>query len=222
MTSAGRRLQAPRVAAQLDAAAGLVLDEDAEWVDIEASGDFSQCRAADVAISGSRLARAVFTGAMLDRVHLVDCVAEGCEWSGAVLDEGQLTRVEFRGCRMSGFVASRSRLRDVRFVDCRLDGASFRMAAGERVAFAGCDLRGADLTEAVWEQARFESCDLTGADMSRATLAGARLHGSTVDDLRGAGSLDGVVIDSTQLVPLGLGLLAAHHITIDDDPESEP
>ena len=43
------------------------------------------------------------------------------------------------------------------------------------------------------------------------------LHGSTVDRLKGAESLQGLTIGSDQLVPLALPILAARGITVDDD-----
>ena len=184
------------------------------------SGDFGGARAADVAIVGSRLTAVALTGAVLDRLHLSDCVVADSEWSGVTADDGELTRVEFRSCRMSGLVVSRARLRDVRFVDCRLDGASLRMARGTRITFEGCDLRGVDCYELALDEARFERCDLRGADVSGAQLAGARLAGSTLDDVRGARHLAGTVIDSSQIVAVGLSLIAALDITIDDSTDS--
>jgi hypothetical protein len=43
------------------------------------------------------------------------------------------------------------------------------------------------------------------------------LHGSTVDRLKGAESLQRVTIGSEQLVPLALPILGARHIKVDDD-----
>lgn len=219
MDADARAPRPPRLAPDLDADAPLVLDEDAEWQSVEVAGDFTGRRAPDVEIVGSHLARARFTAATLDRIHLTDCRFDGCDLSGALLDEGVLTRVEFRECRMSGIVASRTKLRDVRFVDCRLDEASLRMAGGERIEFVGCDLRGADLYEAKLVDARFATCDLRGAELSKAQLRGARLQGSKLDDIKGGRSLEGVVIDSSQIVTLALGIMGALDILVDDEIE---
>ncbi len=219
MSEHPKRPQAPRVAAELASGGGLVLDEDAAWDEVAVSGDFSHAQAPDAAIIASRLTTVALTGSVLDRLHVADCVVSDSEWSGVAADACELTRVEFQRCRMSGVVLSRARMRDVRFVDCRLDGASLRMARGTRVAFEGCDLRGADAYELALEEARFDACDLTGADLSAAKLGGVRLVGSTLAELRGAKALAGVVIDSSQVVAVGLSLMAALEITIDDEPD---
>ncbi len=215
-----RGLQAPRVAAQLDSGDGLVLDEDAAWHDVAVSGAFGPARAPDAAIIGSRLTGVALTGSVLDRLHVSDCVVSDSEWSGVAADGCELTRVEFRSCRMSGLVISRARMRDVRFVDCRLDAASLRMARGSRVVFEGCDLRGVDAYELALEEARFHACNLTGANLSGAQLTGVRLSGSTLAELRGAKALAGAVIDSSQVVAVGLSLMAALDITIDDEADA--
>ncbi len=208
----------PRLGRQLEPIVDIHLDHDDEWSEVTGGGDLVGVDAEDVEIHGSSLADLRLTGAALPRVRITDTRFTGCELSGARLDEATLTRVEFRDCRMSGFVATRARLRDVSFVDCRLDAASFRMAVAERIAFAQCELIDADFYEARLDNgAAFDRCDLTRASFDRAALAGARLGGSTLDELRGAEALAGAFIDSGQLVPVALALFAALGITIDDD-----
>jgi uncharacterized protein YjbI with pentapeptide repeats len=79
---------------------------------------------------------------------------------------------------------------------------------------AGVDLYAAELPGVCI----FDS-NLTGTELSQASLTGARFHGSTFDDLRGAASLRGVTIDSAQVVPLALQLLSVFAVTVDDDRE---
>lgn len=195
--------------------------DESEWSSVELTGDLAEIAAADVSIFESRLVAVDLLGARLDRLHLTDVVVTGAELSGAVLEGAVLTRVEVHDSRMLGLVASRAVLRDVRFVGCRLDGAQFRMATAERVHFEGCELRSADFYGATFEQARVERCDLTGAEFSQARFGGARLQGSTLDGLQGAASLRGVHIDSTQLVPMALGVFGSLDITVDDDAEDD-
>jgi hypothetical protein len=207
---------APRIGVELDGLADPVVEDDVEWSGVEVTGDLGGAVGCDVEVDGSRL-RCALTGATLDRLRLTDVVIEDGELSGAMLDEAILTRVEVRGCRMSGLVLSRAKLWDVVFVRCRMDEASFRMVKAERVVFDECDLRRADFYDASLPGAVLRRCDLTEVELSRADLRGARLHGSTLLDLRGAGSLTGAVIDPSQVVPLSASLLAALEITVDDD-----
>ncbi len=83
--------------------------------------------------------------------------------------------------------------------------------------FLHVDLRDADFHAATFSGVRLLSCDLTGADLSQATMAGTALHGSTVDNVRGADSLRGVVIGSDQVVPIAFPVFAAMGIVVDDD-----
>jgi uncharacterized protein YjbI with pentapeptide repeats len=205
------------------------IDDTLEPVDVGGLGDGDSItgslltggttghEAADLDIAESRLVGCVLTAAVLERIRLTDVVVEGCELSGASLDEGALTRVELRDCRLSGLDLTDARLRDVRVVNCRLDGSSFRMVGTELVEFEDVNLEGADFTAAKLGGARFFGCDLTGADFSHADLRKARLHGSTLHDLKGAGSLKGVVIDSAQVFPLAPQVLKALAISVDDE-----
>jgi hypothetical protein len=199
----------------------LTLDDDAEWTEVEVSGDHSGAVACDVDLHDVRLTRARFTGAELLRARLTDVVIEGCDLSGAMLESVDLHRVELRDCRMSGVVFTRARLRDVRFESCRLDGASFRMSEAERASFHESMMAGTDFYGAKLPNVRFFGCDLTGADFSTAALKGARFHGSTVEGIKGGRALAGIVIDSTQLVPVSQVVLASLGIVVDDDAEPD-
>jgi uncharacterized protein YjbI with pentapeptide repeats len=222
MPGSPRPPRPPRIEAELDHDPDLVLDEDASWSGLAVSGDFAGAEGADAAIVGSRLEAVVLTGSRLPRLHVSDCSLVGCELSGALWEQAELTRVELRDCRLSGFVCTLAQWRDVTLSGCRLDQARLRMTKGQRVAFDHCDLRGADLYEVELAEARFDGCDLTGVELSRATLSGAHLTGSTLDDIKGVEALRGAAIDSSQVVTVGLALLHAAGILIDDEDGSAP
>jgi uncharacterized protein YjbI with pentapeptide repeats len=181
------------------------------------TGEATGHEAADLDIAESRLVGCVLTAAVLERIRLTDVVVEGCELSGATLDEAALTRVELRDCRLSGLDLTDAKLRDVRFSNCRLDDGTFRMISTELVEFEEVNLERADFTAAKLGGARFFGCDLTGAEFSHADLRKARLHGSTILDLKGAAYLKGVVIDSVQIIPLAPQILKALSISVDDE-----
>jgi uncharacterized protein YjbI with pentapeptide repeats len=213
---------APRLPAELSRSDITELDHDLEWSECLVTGDHANQAGEDIVITACRFEQARFTGATLERVRLTDALFEGCELSGTMIEEASFDRVEFRNCRMSGVVLTQSRLRDVRFVGCRLDDASLRMLTAERLAFEDCELARADLYASKLGAPRIFDCNLEGADLSKADLKGARLHGSTLDHVKAAPQLAGAVIDSAQLVPVGLQLLAAAKITIDDDRDPAP
>jgi uncharacterized protein YjbI with pentapeptide repeats len=207
---------APRLADVLDPVeAGAVIDDD-EWVAVEVRGaahrdggtlELDECRLVGVSLVGSAF----------DRFRATDVLFEDCDLSGVFADDADLLRVELRGCRLRGLVLPQARLRDVRIVGGSLDEASLRLASGSRVEITGSSLREADLYGIELAESHLTGCDLTGAELSAARLPGARLHGSVLDGVRGAEGLRGVVIDSAQVHPLALRVLAALDIEIDDE-----
>lgn len=96
-------------------------------------------------------------------------------------------------------------------------GIQLRVGEGVRLQFDGCDMTDADLYGSTLCQARFFDCDLTRVDFSQADVRGARLHGSTLERIRGVGSLGGVTVSSAQALPLALQLLPTAGIEVDDD-----
>jgi uncharacterized protein YjbI with pentapeptide repeats len=193
------------------------LQGDEDWSCAEMRGALADWQAARLVVSECRLIGCSLLGASLERSRIRDTLFEDCDVSGLVLAEAKLTRVEFRNCKIAAVDLGGAQLEDVRFVECKLEGASFRLSTGVRVEFADCGLMLSDFTSAKLESARFLRCNLSGCEFSSATLDGARLHGSILDDLRGAQSLRRVVIDSTQAIPLALCLLGASGIVVDDE-----
>jgi uncharacterized protein YjbI with pentapeptide repeats len=102
-----------------------------------------------------------------------------------------------------------------------MDLVSFRMATSTGLRLWGCDLRDGDLYAAEMPDSQFLDCDLTGADITSATLGASELHRSRLDGLTGALALRDVVVDPVQAVLIGTALLAAHGITVTDEP-AEP
>ncbi len=74
-----------------------------------------------------------------------------------------------------------------------------------------------DLGGATLVGCRLFDCDLRGADFSRVRAGGTRLHGSRLEEVQGAGSLRGVVVDSAQAVTLGLRVLGTMEVAVDDE-----
>lgn len=211
----------PRLPAALSAAESCELADRFEWVGVETAGDFSGQSASDCEINESRVVGARFIGTALDGIRMRDTVLESCDLSGARLGDADLTRVEFRNCKMPAIDLAAARLRDVLFSDSKLDNANFRMISGEHVRFEHASLRSGDFYAAQVAQAQFLDCDLTASEFSKSKLAGVRLHGSNLEGLKGAMHLRNAIIDSTQVLPLALGVLAALDIEINDDREAD-
>ncbi len=212
----------PRIPASLADARDWSLADESVIADSQVSGDFSGQSGTGVVVERCRISNAQLTGATLNRLRFTDVLVDRSVVSGADLDESSFTRVEFRDCRMSGALFSRCTFADVVVSTSRLEEASFRMLRTKAVLFQDVDLHGGDFYAATLEDTRFFDCDLTGAEFSKATAPGVRFHGSTLFDLKGSQYLAGAVIDSSQVLPVGLGLLSALRIAVDDerDPSS--
>lgn len=193
------------------------LDTDARVEGARLSGSWVSESLDGVEIRRSHLAGVRLTGATLDHLVLEDVVATDCELSGATLTDAVLQRVHFRGCRMSGLVAADLAARDVRMTDCVLDDAWLRMASFERCQLTGCDLRGADLYGARLRHTRLLHSQLDGTEWSAATAGDLALHHSSLDGVRGVGSLRNLVIGSDQVLSLAVPVLATLGIVVDDD-----
>lgn len=207
----------PRLAATLSPAEDVALDGGADLRDLHVTGASGGDDASGLDVHGCRFTGVRLVGADLARSRITDTVFERCDLSAASVVDSSLLRTAFVDCRLGGTVLSGASLTDVAFDDCQLAGLELRMATSERLELSGCDLRGADFHASGLSGARLTGCDLSGADCSRAQWDGAWLHGSRLTDLRGAGSLAGVTIGSDQAVPLGLLLLGAVGITVDDE-----
>ncbi len=110
-------------------------------------------------------------------------------------------------------------MQDVTFSQVRLDNVNFRMSTGERVLFDHVNLAEGDFYSANLTSTRFFDCDLTGADVAKANFAGCRFHGSTLFELKGSEYLRNVVIDSSQVLPLAIGVFAGLNIRVEDERE---
>jgi uncharacterized protein YjbI with pentapeptide repeats len=165
------------------------------------------------------MAQAQLIGAASSRLRAIDVRIEGSDLSGSDFDESAFTRVVFHECRLSGAVFSRCSFKDVLFSGCRLNQANFAMSEASTLMFEDTDLRESDFYSAGLDGTRFFDCNLSGAQFSKARMAGVRLHGSTLAAIKGGLGLAGAVIESSQVLPVALVVLAELGISIDDDRE---
>ena len=194
------------------------LADEASWDGVEVSGSFAGAVASLVDVNGCRLTGAVFTGAEIDKLRLVDTVIEDCEFSGAVLNAalggaGGVPAVpHVRGGRPRG-----------RLPGCAFRGLQARRGepAGHHVAAVGVGGVPADRGGLLLGQAR-------GGGDKAVRSAGGRisprvrpqvvtLYGSELEGIIGAEGLWGVVIGGDQVIPLALAVFSALRIRVEDE-----
>ena len=177
-------------------------------------------RVADLRVQESRWVDTNLAGTRFTGLQCRDVEFVRCDLSGAVLDSAVLTRVVFAGCRLTGTILDGAQLTDVRIAYVAADLASLRMTRARFLLVENTGLHGADFYEFDGEHCALLGCDLAEANFDAARLVEVDLHGSTVDDLRGALSLRGARISPEQIVPLAATLLDALGIRVTEQPRS--
>ena len=196
-----------------------VAEDEAVWDGVRAGVEVEvPPRVADL-----DLRECVWTGADLSGRELTgfrarDTRFEHCDLSGAVLDDAVLRRVTFTDCRLTGASFAGARLDDVRITDSSADLTGFRMASATYLLVENTTLHAADFYSFTASGCAFLGCDLGEASFHEARMAGTRLHGCTVDDVRGVRSLRGARIGADQMIALGATLLGELDIRV-TDPE---
>lgn len=198
----------------------LDLSWDEDIVDTLVSGFHVEDERADgLSITSSRFDGVTILSCRLRGLVARDLVFESCDLSGSDLSEARLLGVEFRNCRLSGAVLSMSTFNDVKITDCKLDGINLRMSEAERVWILDSDMREADFYAAKFRLSRILRTDLSGSEFSQADLRGTYLQGSLLDRAKGAASLQGVLVDTSQAMLLSELLLELHDISVLDAPD---
>jgi uncharacterized protein YjbI with pentapeptide repeats len=201
-----------------DPAPGAV-ESGAHWDCVEAGADVrAPEHVTGLTVQESRWVGGSLTGTRFTGLQCRDTEFVHCDLSGAVLDSAVLTRVTFTDCRLTGTVLDGAHLADVRISGCTADLMSLRMARARYLLVENTGLHGADLYEFDGEHCAFLGCDLGEASFEAARLAETDLHGSTVDDVRGALSLRGARVSPDQIVPLAATLLDALGIQVTTQP----
>jgi uncharacterized protein YjbI with pentapeptide repeats len=210
----------PRLPADLASHPDLRLTEDSDLYRLIIQGDFSEANLAQMTVEESHVLRSAFVGADLGRLRLVDVVVEESDFSGSDMNEASFTRVIFRDCRMSGAVMAHAQLQDVTVSESKLDGVNLRSCRGDRVVFDHVNLQKGDFYGADLKSAGFFDCDMSETDVSRAVLPRARFHGSLLSDIKGGEYLRGIVIDSSQVLPLATRVFSALDIRVEDERDT--
>lgn len=192
-----------------------VAEDEAVWDGVRAGAEVEvPARVADLDLRECVWAGADLSGRELTGFRARDTRFEHCDLSGAVLDDAVLRRVTFTDCRLTGASFAGARLDDVRITDSSADLTGFRMATAAYLLVENTTLHAADFYSCTASGCAFLGCDLGEASFHEARMAGTRLHGSRLDDVRGVMSLAGTRISPEQLVPLGAALLGVLGIEV--------
>lgn len=208
---------APQITGDLTELDDLKFSQGLSLERVTFGGDFTGVEASRIEFSECRVKGAILTAANLADLRLTDVIFEDCELSGCIMPRAVASRVEFRGCRMSGVIAPDSKWQDVKFLECKIDQASFRMSTWVKDQLSDSILSAADFYSASFQDVSFLRCNLGRVDLTEAKFRDVYLHGSLLDDLKLAGSLQGITISTDQVIPMSLALFSSSSIRVNDD-----
>ncbi|GAB3953191.1 pentapeptide repeat-containing protein [Kribbella albertanoniae] len=148
---------------------------------------------------GGRVSQVEAERATFDQVALQSVVIERCVLASSDWMDCALSRVVFRNCKLLGANFVENKWANVVFQNCRIEFATFdSIQATAPIVFI--DTRFKDVT--------FRRSDLPGGHMSRCTLDDVEFDGGTytnfdfrgtdLSTVRGAGYLNGILIDPMQ------------------------
>jgi uncharacterized protein YjbI with pentapeptide repeats len=121
---------------------------------------------------------------------------------------------------MTGIVLSGATLQDVRIDGSPAELANLRNAQARYLLIADSSLRQVEFYQASIRDSALLDCDLTGADFTDCRVSNLDLHGSVLEELRGALSLRGAGISPDQAITLTPSLLADAGIRVTATPRS--
>lgn len=218
MTPRGRRKRTgperPDLPTEFDPAPAQLGNGQA-WTGVRVDESFiTPDRLADIELTESVWTRVDLSTSTITGLRCRDLVFDRCDLSAALLDGAHLTRVLFLGCRLNGVMLTGSHLRDVIIEDSTARLANFHATHARHLTIERTTLTEADFGATELVDSSIYDCDLSAANFTNASPNGLALHGSTLDNIRGATHLIGVAIDPDQTIPLGAAMITSMNITI--------
>jgi uncharacterized protein YjbI with pentapeptide repeats len=164
---------------------------------------------AEQTLLGGRMRKIEAERVTFDQVTLQSVLIENCVLASSDWTECALSRVVFRNCKLLGANITENKWASVVFQNCRIEYATFdSVQASAPIVFI--DTRFKDVI--------FRRSEFPGGHMSRCTLDNVEFDGGTYTDfdfrgndlstIRGAGYLNGVLVDPVQRQELAEALVS--------------
>jgi uncharacterized protein YjbI with pentapeptide repeats len=171
--------------------------------------DVRHLTVAEQTLLGGRMTKVEAERATFDQVTLQSVLIENCVLASSDWTDCALSRVVFRNCKLLGANFIENKWASVVFQNCRIEFATFdTVQAIAPIVFV--DTRFKDVT--------FRRSEFPGGHMARCTLDNVEFDGGTYTDfdfrgndlstIRGAGYLNGVLVDPVQRQELAEALVS--------------
>lgn len=153
-------------------------------------------------ISESLFTKVVFSQLHVPRFDVGDCEFRNCTFTAAQFPESTWNRILVDGTRCSGLQITDGRVRNATFKNSKLEIANFRFTRLENVVFEDCALDDIDFYEAHLKNVEFINCTINKFTFARAKMTNVDISQSTIEGIKGIGSLRGVTMSHAQLMQL--------------------
>lgn len=153
-------------------------------------------------VDASRLEGVSMTGAVLERLELIDSACVRLEGAALQTHKANMLRVHMTDCRLTGAEFAEAEFEDCIFKNVKFDEAGFRFTSFKRVRFENCILRQADFSGAKFSHVTLTGCELEGANFASASCKDLDITSEDLTLTKGLLGLKGATISETQLMQI--------------------
>jgi uncharacterized protein YjbI with pentapeptide repeats len=154
---------------------------------------------ADTTLSGGRLRRIEAQRATWTQVTLQSVVFERCVLMSGDWIDCALSRVMFRDCKLLGANFVDNKWGNVVFENCRIEYATFdTIHASTPVVFVGTRFKEVTFRRSDLPAGHMSGCTLDAVEFDGGTYTGFDFRDNDLSTIRGAGNLNGILIDPVQ------------------------
>lgn len=165
-------------------------------------GDAAGIRLKGADMQESRFIKTVFTQARIEKLHVRDCLFDGCDLTACSFPDSGWHATAITNARCSGIQLQMNVIKNVRFQGCKLNLANLRFAKLENVIFEDCVIADMDLYNAQLKNVVFDRCPIENVTFSGANLKNVDISDSPIISIKGLRGLKGAVISPEQLMQL--------------------
>lgn len=175
---------------------------------------------AGTTLSGGRLTRidaerVTFSQLTLQSMVIDRCVLMSSDWMDCAL-----SRVVFRDCKLLGANFVDNKWSNVVFENCRIEYATFdTIHASAPVAFVGTRFKEVTFRRSDLPSGHMSGCTLNAVEFDGGTFTDFDFRNNDLSTIRGAGNLNGILIDPIQRQEIAESLVSELDLRYPDEAE---
>lgn len=155
-----------------------------------------------LSISDSAIIKSDLSQMTLESFDTFNSVFKACDFTASTFSNSSWHVIECNNIRCSGTQITNSTLKNTSFKNVKLELVNFRFSRFDCVLFEDCVLDDVDFYNATLKNVEFINCAINNITFSGAKMKNVDISRSTIDTIKGIGSLKGVTISYDQLLQL--------------------